>query len=45
MNGVSVGIDDMALYVPRLYLPIQTIAGERGIPYEKLNKEIKKQPK
>jgi len=40
MKGFSVGIDDMALYVPSLYLPIQTIAGERGIPYEKLSKGL-----
>jgi len=40
MKGYSVGIDDMALYVPSLYLPIQTIAAERGIPYEKLNKGL-----
>jgi len=40
MKGFSVGIDDMALYVPSLYLPIRTIAGERGIPYEKLSKGL-----
>lgn len=40
MKGYSVGIDDMALYVPSLYLPIKTIAEERGIPYEKLNKGL-----
>ncbi|MEM1124341.1 MAG: hydroxymethylglutaryl-CoA synthase [Bacteroidota bacterium] len=40
MKGLSVGIDDMALYVPNLYLPIKTIAEERGIPYEKLNKGL-----
>lgn len=32
----SVGIDDMALYVPKLYLDIQTLAQKRQIPYEKL---------
>lgn len=36
----SVGIDDMALYVPSLYLPIETLAKERGIVYEKLNKGL-----
>jgi len=36
----TVGIDDMALYVPRLYLPIRTIAEKRGIAYEKLNKGL-----
>lgn len=40
MNDFSVGIDDMALYVPSLYLPIHTIAEERGIPYEKLSKGL-----
>ena len=40
MKGISVGIDDMALYVPSLYLPIRTIAAERGISYEKLNKGL-----
>ena len=40
MKGFSVGIDDMALYVPSLYLPIKTIAAERGISYEKLNKGL-----
>jgi hydroxymethylglutaryl-CoA synthase len=36
----NVGIDDMALYIPSLYLPIQTLAEERGISYEKLNKGL-----
>ncbi|MEM6320596.1 MAG: hydroxymethylglutaryl-CoA synthase [Bacteroidota bacterium] len=40
MKGISVGIDDMALYVPSLYLHIQTIAEARGIPYEKLNRGL-----
>ncbi len=40
MKGFSIGIDDMALYVPSLYLPIRTIAAERGISYEKLNKGL-----
>ncbi len=40
MQEFSVGIDDMALYVPSLYLPIRTIAAERGIPYEKLSKGL-----
>ncbi len=35
-----VGIDDMALYVPSLYLPIETLAKERGISFEKLNKGL-----
>lgn len=40
MKGFSVGIDDMALYVPSLYLPIRTIAEKRGIVYEKLSKGL-----
>ncbi|MFT7603848.1 MAG: hydroxymethylglutaryl-CoA synthase, partial [Saprospiraceae bacterium] len=36
----TVGIDDMALYIPSLYLPIETLAKERGIPFEKLNKGL-----
>ena len=40
MKGFSVGIDDMALYVPSLYLPIRTIAEQRGIVYEKLSKGL-----
>ncbi len=38
--NAKVGIDDMALYVPSLYLPIETLANERGIPFEKLNKGL-----
>jgi len=40
MKDFAIGIDDMALYVPSLYLPIRTIAAERGIPYEKLNRGL-----
>jgi len=32
-----IGIDDMALYVPKLYLDIRTLAEKRDIPYEKLS--------
>ena len=39
-NTNAVGIDDMALYIPRLYLPIETLAEARGIPYAKLNKGL-----
>ncbi|MCR9290802.1 MAG: hypothetical protein NXI23_25805 [Bacteroidetes bacterium] len=39
-NSISVGIDDMALYIPNLYLPIQTLAEKRGISFEKLNKGL-----
>lgn len=32
-----IGIDDMALYVPKLFLDIRTLAEKRDIPYEKLS--------
>lgn len=40
MKNLSVGIDDMALYVPKLYLPIETLAKERNLEYPKLNKGL-----
>ena len=36
----TVGIDDMALYVPKLYLPIETLAKARNLEYAKLNKGL-----
>ncbi|MCB0639481.1 MAG: hydroxymethylglutaryl-CoA synthase family protein, partial [Lewinella sp.] len=36
----TVGIDDMAAYVPHLYLPIATLAEARDLEYEKLNKGL-----
>lgn len=33
---MTIGIDDMALYVPKLYLDIRALAEKREIPYEKL---------
>lgn len=33
---MTIGIDDMALYVPKLYLDIRTLAEKRDLPYEKL---------
>ncbi len=36
----KVGIDDMAVYVPSLYLPIETLAAARSIEYAKLNKGL-----
>lgn len=36
----KVGIDDMALYVPALYLPIDTLATVRGIEPAKLQKGL-----
>jgi len=35
-----IGIDDMALYVPNLYLDIETLAQVRNLPYAKLNKGL-----
>ena len=35
-----VGIDDMSAYIPQLYLPIETLAKERGLNYEKLSKGL-----
>ena len=32
-----IGIDDMAFYVPKLYLDIRALAEKRNIPYEKLS--------
>lgn len=35
-----VGIDDMALYVPKLYFSIASLAEIRNLPYAKLNKGL-----
>lgn len=35
-----VGIDDIALYLPKIYLPIQDLADLRNIEYAKLNKGL-----
>jgi hydroxymethylglutaryl-CoA synthase len=35
-----VGIDDMAFYVPSLYLPIEILADKRDLEYVKLNKGL-----
>ncbi len=35
-----VGIDDMAFYLPAIYLPIQTLAEARDLEYDKLNKGL-----
>ncbi len=35
-----IGIDDMAFYVPKLFLDIRTLAGKRDIPYEKLSQGL-----
>ena len=39
-KSFPVGIDDMAFYVPKLYLPISTLAEKRELPYDKLNKGL-----
>ncbi len=39
-NLANIGIDDMSLYIPKLYLPISTLAAERKIEYDKLNKGL-----
>lgn len=36
----AVGIDDMAAYIPKLFLPIETLAKERNLEYAKLNKGL-----
>jgi len=36
----KVGIDDMSVYVPKLYLPIETLAKVRNIEYAKLSKGL-----
>ncbi len=40
MQHSIVGIDDMAVYVPKIYLPIETLAEARSIEYAKLNKGL-----
>lgn len=40
MNRSTVGICDMALYVPKLFLPIATLAEARNLEYVKLNKGL-----
>ena len=36
----TVGIDDFSVYIPQLYLPIETLAAERGLSYPKLSKGL-----
>lgn len=40
MNNLKVGISDMALYVPKLYLNIEELALGRKLEFEKLNKGL-----
>ncbi|MGH1433900.1 MAG: hydroxymethylglutaryl-CoA synthase family protein [Lewinella sp.] len=37
---IPAGIDDLAAYIPEVYLPIATLADARGIEYAKLNKGL-----
>jgi hydroxymethylglutaryl-CoA synthase len=39
-NRTTVGIDDLALYTPKLYLPIKDLAEHRQIEYMKLHKGL-----
>lgn len=38
--SIKVGIDDIAAYIPNLYLPIETLAEARSIEYAKLHKGL-----
>lgn len=40
MAFLPIGIDDMAFYVPKLYLDIRALAEKRNIPYEKLSQGL-----
>lgn len=40
MTFPPIGIDDMAFYVPKLYLDIKALAEKRNIPYEKLSQGL-----
>ena len=40
LNSFPAGIDDMAFYVPGLYLPIADLAEKRRLDYAKLNKGL-----
>lgn len=39
-RNTTVGIDDMAIYLPKLYLPITTLADARNIAVEKLQQGL-----
>lgn len=40
MHTPNVGIDDLAIYIPQLYLPIEALAEARGLNYAKLSKGL-----
>ena len=39
-NQLQVGIDDMSVYIPSVFLPIEALAEARNIAYPKLNKGL-----
>ena len=39
-NSPKIGIDDLAAYIPKIYLPIKELAEARNIEYAKLNKGL-----
>jgi hydroxymethylglutaryl-CoA synthase len=40
MTTTSVGIDDLAVYIPQIFLPIETLAEARDLNYGKLSKGL-----
>ena len=40
LMGAKVGIDDMAIHFPRLYMDMEDFAAMRGADYSKLNKGL-----
>ena len=40
MDKQNIGIDDISLYIPKLYLPLSVLAEKRNIEYAKLNKGL-----
>lgn len=40
MSAPTVGIDDFAVYIPQIYLPIEDLATARDLNYAKLNKGL-----
>ena len=40
MSTSTVGIDDMSVYIPQLYLTIEDLAAARDLNYAKLNKGL-----
>ncbi|MEM9526031.1 MAG: hydroxymethylglutaryl-CoA synthase [Bacteroidota bacterium] len=40
MSAPSVGIDDLAVYIPQLFLPIESLAQARNLNFDKLSKGL-----